>query len=137
MPDPVFNNAEWIDWINTNKNTTLDLVEALFTALHDAMPMEPNDDKPDACFVVEIDDNYNNNGTSWEVISIVEAGVGPHGVSYTPGGEFAFVTLSNEIPGKVAVIAETESGEFKVIHTIKVGKFPNGISIRFGKSQNS
>ncbi len=137
VPDPVFNNAEWIDWINTNKDTALDLVEALFSALHDAMPMEPNDDKPDACFVVEIDDNYDHDGISWEVISIVEAGVGPHGVSYTPGGEFAFVTLSNEIPGKVAVIAETESGEFKVIHTIKVGKFPNGISIRFGKSQNS
>ncbi|MBF8276288.1 MAG: hypothetical protein HW390_1361 [Candidatus Brocadiaceae bacterium] len=137
VPDPVFNNAEWINWINTNKNTALDLVEALFSALHDAEPMEPNDDKPDACFVVEIDDNYDHDGISWEVISIVEAGVGPHGVSYTPGGEFAFVTLSNEIPGKVAVIAETESGEFKVIHTIKVGKFPNGISIRFGKSQNS
>lgn len=137
VPNPVFNNSEWIDWINTNKNTALDLVEALFSALHDAKPMEPNDDKPDACFVVEIDDNYDHDGISWEVISIVEAGVGPHGVSYTPGGEFAFVTLSNEIPGKVAVIAETESGEFKVIHTIKVGKFPNGISIRFGKSQNS
>ena len=137
VPNPVFNNADWIDWINDNKATALDLVEALFSALHDAMPMEPNDDKPDACFVVEIDDNYDNDGTSWEVINIVEAGVGPHGVSYTPGGEFAFVTLSNEIPGKVAVIAETESGKFKVIHTIKVGKFPNGISIRFGKSQNS
>ncbi|MBI5307071.1 MAG: hypothetical protein HZB37_01715 [Planctomycetes bacterium] len=137
VPNPVFNNAEWIGWINTNKDTALDLVEALFSALHDAEPMEPNDDKPDACFVVEIDDNYNHDGISWEVISIVEAGVGPHGVSYTPGGEFAFVTLSNEIPGKVAVIAETESGKFKVIHTIKVGKFPNGISIRFGKSQNS
>lgn len=137
VPDPIFNNADWIDWINDNKDTALDLVEALLGALHDAMPMEPNDDEPDACFVVEIDDNYDNDGTSWEVISIVEAGVGPHGVSYTPGGEFAFVTLSNEIPGKVAVIAKTESGEFKVIHTIKVGEFPNGISTRFGKNQNS
>lgn len=137
VPNPVFNNADWIDWINDNKDTALDLVEALFGALHDAMPMEPNDDEPDACFIVEIDDNYDNDGTSWEVINIVEAGVGPHGVSYTPGGEFAFVTLSNEIPGKVAVIAKTESGEFKVIHTIKVGEFPNGISTRFGKNQNS
>jgi len=137
VPSPVFNNEDWIDWINDNKDTALDLVEALFGALHDSMPMEPNDDEPDACFVVEIDDNYDNDGTSWEVISIVEAGVGPHGVSYTPGGEFAFVTLSNEIPGKVAVIAKTESGEFKVIHTIKVGEFPNGISTRFGKNQNS
>ncbi len=137
VPNPVFNNADWIDWINDNKDTAFDLVEALLGALHDAMPMEPNDDEPDACFVVEIDDNYDNDGTSWEVINIVEAGVGPHGVSYTPGGEFAFVTLSNEIPGKVAVIAKTESGEFEVIHTIKVGEFPNGISTRFGKNQNS
>ena len=137
VPNPVFNNEDWIDWINDNKDTALDLVEALLSALHDAMPMEPNDDKPDACFVVEIDDNYDNDGTSWEVINIVEAGVGPHGVSYTPGGEFAFVTLSNEIPGKVAVITETKAEEFKVIHTIKVGTFPNGISTRFGKNQNS
>ncbi len=81
VPDPVFNNAGWIDWINANKDTALDLVEALLSALHEAMPMEPNDDKPDACFVVEIDDNYDRDGTSWEVLSIVEAGVGPHGVS--------------------------------------------------------
>ncbi|MDQ1272406.1 MAG: hypothetical protein QG591_1036 [Planctomycetota bacterium] len=137
VPDPVFDNTGWIDWFNTNKDMALDLVEALLSSLHEAEPMEPNDNKPDACFVVEIEDNYDNDGTSWELLNIVEAGVGPHGVSYTPGGEFAFVTLSNEIPGKVAVITETESGEFKVIHIIKVGTFPNGISTRFGKNQNS
>ncbi len=95
------------------------MVEALLGALHDVMPMEPNDEEPDACFIVEIEDDYDNDGTSWEVLDIVVAGVGPHGVSYTPGGEFAFVTLSNKIPGKVAVIGKTASGEFKVIHTIE------------------
>ena len=99
--------------------------------------MEPNDDKPDACFIVEIEDNYDHDGASWEVIDTVVAGVGPHGVSYTPGGKFAFVTLSNEMPGKVAVIMETKPGEFKVIHVIEVGDFPNGIATRFGKNQNS
>ncbi len=137
VPDPVFDNTGWIDWINTNKDTAIDLVEALFGALHDAMPMEPNDEEPDACFIVEIEDNYDNDGTSWEVLDTVVVGVGPHGVSYTPGGEFAFITLSNEIPGKVVVIGKTESGEFKVIHTIKVGTFPNGITTKFGKNQNS
>ncbi len=137
VPDPIFNNTAWIDWINANKDTALDLVKALFSALHEAMPMEPNDDKPDACFIVEIEDNYDHDGTSWEVIDTVVAGVGPHGVSYTPGGKFAFVTLSNEMPGKVAVIMETKPGEFKVIHVIEVGDFPNGIATRFGKNQNS
>ncbi|TVM00787.1 MAG: hypothetical protein CV087_12310 [Candidatus Brocadia sp. WS118] len=73
---------------------------------------------------------------SWELLDIVEAGDGPHGVSYTPGGEYAFITLSNKIPGKVVVITETDSGEFKVTQK-KVGTFSNEISTRFGKNQNS
>lgn len=77
VPDPVYHNADWINWINTNKDTALDLVEALFGALYEAMHMEPNDDKPDACFIVEIEDNYDHDGTPWEVMDIVVAGIGP------------------------------------------------------------
>jgi len=136
VPDPVINNSEWIDWINNNKDTAIDLVEALLSALHTGTPVYPNDNEPDACFIVEIEDNYDHDGTSWEVIDTIETGVGPHGVSYTPGGQLAFVTLSQEKPGKVAAIAETKPGEFKIIHSIKVGTFPNGIATRFGRNQN-
>ncbi len=137
FPDPVFDNAGWVDWVNTNTDTALRYIAALFSALQSAMITEPNDDKPDACFVIEIEDNYDHDGTPWEVLDTVVAGVGPHGVSYTPGGEFAFVTLAQENPGKVVVITETEPGKFTVIHTIKVGTFPNGIAIKFGRNQNS
>jgi len=69
-------------------------------------------------------------GKSW-----YDSDSNPHGLAVHPGGRYVYVLLVWS--GAVAVIAKTESGEFKVIHTIKVGEFPNGISTRFGKNQNS
>ena len=101
------------------------------------MPGPTNDSLPDACFVVEIADNYDHDGTPWEVIDTVITGVGPHGVSHSPGGEFTFVTNSQALPnGIVSVIAEIGPGDFDVIHQIEVGVFPNGITTKFGRNQN-
>ena len=136
LPDPVFDNPGYLDFIGENTGLVLDLVQALLTALNDPVPGPTNDDLPDAAFVVEIDDNYNHNGSSWEVLDIVEVGAGPHGVSFSPGGDFAYITNAQDPSGTVSVIAETAPGTFEVVHTIDVGLFPNGITTRFGRNQN-
>ncbi len=137
VPDPVFNNAGYIDFIGQNTPLVLDLVQALLSALNSPIPGPTNDALPDAAFVIEIDDNYDNDGTPWEVIDTVIVGVGPHGVSYSPGGDFAFITNAQESPhGTVSVLAEIAPGEFGVVHSVDVGLFPNGITTRFGRNQN-
>lgn len=111
VPDPVFNNAGYIDFIGENTPLVLDLVQALLSALSSPVPGPTNDALPDAAFVVEIDDNYDHDGTPWEVLDTVVGGVGPHGVSYAPGGNFAYITNAQESPnGTVSILTEIAPG---------------------------
>ena len=136
IPDPVFDNAGYVNFILANTPLVLDLVDALLNALNNPVPSATNDALNDTAWVVEIDDNYNGNGTSWEVLDVVETGVGSHGISWSPSGAEAYITNSQDPTGSISVVREVFPGDWQEVKQLASGLFPNGITTRFGRNQN-
>jgi DNA-binding beta-propeller fold protein YncE len=78
---------------------------------------------------------YKVNIEKWKVERVIPVGKGAHGITYSPDGKYAYVTLTWEKPkGKVAVV---DMEKDKMLISIEVEEAPNGVAFLFGKNQGS